>query len=341
MRAMVVREYGTAPVLCEVADPAGPAADVLVASLNPVDAAVAAGLNPFRRPELPLVLGLDEVARRADGALVHFFWLAARYGAFAERVPLADAETVPLPGGLDPSQAAALSISGVAAWTALARTGALRPGESVLVLGANGQVRRIAVQVARLLGARRVTAVVRHEAARQAPLRLGAGTVMTSQDLPMLTERVLEPDQRGYDVILDTLWGPVIPAASDAATTGARVVHLGNSAGALATLAEPAIRKNGVTILAYAIFTSPARERSAAFARLAQHAAKGELTAGYRETALETLPAIWDDFAAGRAKTRIIITPNEATPHDRPRPHPRPAGNHRPLTRVPGQGTLS
>ena len=231
MRAMVVQEYGQAPVLCQVADPAGPAADVLAASLNPVDMAVAAGLNPFRRPELPLVLGLDGVARRAGGALVHLFWPAVPYGAFAERVPLAGAETVPLPGGLDASRAAALGISGVAAWTALAGTAALRPGESVLMLGANGQVGRIAVQAARLLGARRMTAVVQHEAARQAPLRLGAGTVVTSQDLPTLTERLLEADQRGDDVILDTLWGPVIPAAIGAAATGARVVHLGNSAG--------------------------------------------------------------------------------------------------------------
>jgi NADPH:quinone reductase-like Zn-dependent oxidoreductase len=239
MRAMVVREYGAAPVLCEVAGPAGPAADVLAASLNPVATAVAAGLNPFRRPELALVLGLDGVARLADGALVHVFWPAVPYGTFAERVPLADAETVPLPAGLDASRAAALGISGVAAWTALAGTAALQPGESVLVLGANGQVGRIAVQAARLLGAHRVTAVVQHEAARQTPQRLGAGTVVTSQDLPTLTERLLEADQQGYDVILDTLRGPVIPAAVDAAATGARVVHLGNSARALATLAGP------------------------------------------------------------------------------------------------------
>jgi NADPH:quinone reductase-like Zn-dependent oxidoreductase len=105
MRAMVVREYGKAPVVSEVADPAGPAAEVLAASLNPADIAVAAGLITFRRPELPLVLGMDGVARRADGALVHFFQPAVPYGAFAERVPLAEAETVPLPDGLDGSRA--------------------------------------------------------------------------------------------------------------------------------------------------------------------------------------------------------------------------------------------
>src|SRR5262245_17397433 len=125
MRAVVVREYGTAPVVCEVAGPAGPAAEVLAASLNPAGVAVAAGLNRFRGPGLSLVAGRGGVARRADGALVRFFWPAAPCGAFAERVPLAGAETVPLPGGLDPSRAAAPGSCGVAAWTALAGTGAL------------------------------------------------------------------------------------------------------------------------------------------------------------------------------------------------------------------------
>ena len=66
---------------------------LLAASLNPVDVAVAAGLNPRRRSALPLVLGLHGVARRADGALVPFSRPAVPYGAFAERVPLAEVET--------------------------------------------------------------------------------------------------------------------------------------------------------------------------------------------------------------------------------------------------------
>jgi hypothetical protein len=68
MRAMVVREYGKAPVVSEIADPAEPTAEVLAASLNPADAVAAAGLMPFRWPELPLVLGVDGVARRVDGS---------------------------------------------------------------------------------------------------------------------------------------------------------------------------------------------------------------------------------------------------------------------------------
>ena len=137
---------------------------------------------------------------------------------------------------------------------------------------------------------------------------------MTSQDLPTLTQRLLEPDQRGYDVILDTLWGPVIPAAVDAAAPGARVVHLGNAAGTRATLAGPTLRNHQISILTYAIFTVPPRERAHAFTRLAQHAAAGELTVEYHETGLEALPAIWADFAAGRTQTKIIVTPNETAP---------------------------
>ena len=61
------------------------------------------------------------------------------------------------------------------------------------------------------------------------------------------------------------------------------------------------VTKNKVSILTYAIFTVPERERSGTFTRLAKHAAAGELTVEYSETGLEALPAIWDDFAARRA----------------------------------------
>jgi hypothetical protein len=310
---MVVQAYETAPVVAEVADPAGPTADMLAASLNPVDIAAAAAESVPAAGAAPGARagrggpagGRDAGALLRARAALRCLRRAGAAGRSGDRA--AARRAGPVPG----RRARYLR---VAAWAALAGTAALRPGESVLVLGGNGRVGRIAVQAARLLGARRVTAVVQHEAARQAPLWLGAGTVVTSQDLPTLTERLLETDQRGYDVILDTLWGPVIPVAADAAAPGARVVHLGNSGGALATLAGPALRKNQVSILTYSIFTLPARERSDAFARPTAHAAAGELTVDYRETGLETLPAISDDVAAGRAHTKIIVQTGPGNP---------------------------
>lgn len=46
----------------------------------------------------------------------------------------------------------------------------------------------------------------------------------------------------------------------------------------------------------------------------------GELTVGYRETGMEALPVIWDDFAAGRVKTKVIIKPNEVAQQKLPAP---------------------
>jgi hypothetical protein len=79
----------------------------------------------------------------------------------------------------------------------------------------------------------------------------------------------------------------------------AMVVREYGTAPALCEVADPA---------------GPARECSDAFARLAEHAAAGDLTVEYHQTGLEALPAIWADFAAGRAQTKIIVTPNEVTP---------------------------
>jgi NADPH:quinone reductase-like Zn-dependent oxidoreductase len=310
MRAVVVREYGKAPVVSGIAEPDGETAEVLAAALNPADVAVSKGLLPVRKPEPPLVLGIDGVARRPDGSLVAFFMPPVPYGSFAERVPLAGLTAVPLPAGVDPALAAAVvCTSGLAAWTGLAVTGRLQPGESVLVLGANGQVGRVAVQAARLLGARRVAGVVYDEADAKVPLRLGADAVETSRDAATLTDRLLAGDGQGYDVILDTLWGPVVGPAIGAAAKGARVVHIGSSAGPDAVIPAAAVRNKAVTIVPHANPWVPEPARAEAFARLAEHAAAGELTVEYRETSLDAVPEIWPDFAAGKVTTKIIVRP--------------------------------
>jgi NADPH:quinone reductase-like Zn-dependent oxidoreductase len=311
MRAVVVQEYGKAPVVSEIAEPDEKSGEVVAAALNPADVAVAKGLVPLRRPAPPLVLGMDGVVRRPDGTLVALMLPPVPYGTFAERVPLAAVTTVPLPAGLDPGLAAAVvNSSGLAAWTGLAVTGALRPGESVLVLGANGQVGRVAVQAARLLGARWVAGVVSDEADAKVPLGLGADMVESSLDTVTLTDRLMAEERQGYDVILDTLPGPVIGPAIGAAARGARVVQIGNSAGAAATIIAAAVRNSGVSMMPHASLLLPERVRSDALARLAEHAAAGELHVEYRKTSLDALPVVWDDFTAGKVTTKLVLKPS-------------------------------
>ena len=156
MRAAVVDALGGVPIVEEFADPTGDdVADVVAAALNPFDLIVAAGQMPARQPSPPFIAGVEGIARLADGTLSYFAGPRLPYGSLAERVPLAGADTATVPADLDPAFAAALGVSGIAAWLSLTNTGRLMAGERVLILGAEGQVGQLATQLARGCWARR------------------------------------------------------------------------------------------------------------------------------------------------------------------------------------------
>jgi NADPH:quinone reductase len=88
---------------------------------------------------------------------------ATMHGGYAERIAVAPDSVVGTPPGLDDAQAAALLRNYHTMYFALARRGALRPGETVLVLGSAGGVGSAAVQIAKALGAGVIAAVHRPE----------------------------------------------------------------------------------------------------------------------------------------------------------------------------------
>ncbi len=101
----------------------------------------------------------------------------------AELIAIPESYLARRPAELAASDASALSMSGQTALVALRDIAAVGPGDSVLILGASGGVGVMAVQIARLLGAR-VTAVSKP---RHHPLlkRLGAATVVDSEGLDL------------------------------------------------------------------------------------------------------------------------------------------------------------
>jgi NADPH:quinone reductase-like Zn-dependent oxidoreductase len=179
---------------------------VRAASLNRVDyystqpfflfrKAIAGG---FRRPSRP-ELGSDFAGVvEAVGAGVAGFVpgdevFGARSGAFAEYV--AARVVVKKPPHVSFAEAACVPLAGLTALQAL-RKGRLEPGQSVLVNGASGGIGPFAVQLAKLLGAGKVTGVCSTHNVEQTR-GLGADEVIdyTRQDFTASGER--------YHVIVD------------------------------------------------------------------------------------------------------------------------------------------
>jgi NADPH2:quinone reductase len=310
MRAAVVEALGGVPVVEEFADPTGDdVAEVAAAALNPFDLIVAAGQMPARQPSPPFIAGVEGIARLADGTLSYFAGPRPPYGSLAERVPLTGADTAPVPAGLDPAFAAALGVSGIAAWLSLTNTGRLMPGERVLILGAEGQVGQLATQLARLLGASLVVGAVRADENRQAVLEHDADAAVSTAELDTLSERLRAVVGDGVDLILDLVWGPVIAHAIDVARPRARVVQVGNAAGAAATLAAPIFRNKLVSILPHANWAFSGAERAAAFEQLAAYAQSGALRLDVERLPLDDAASAWRRLEAGTATRKLVIVP--------------------------------
>jgi NADPH2:quinone reductase len=83
----------------------------------------------------------------------------------AERTTVPSAQYVTLPEALEDETAAAIAIPGMSSWAAYVERAKLKAGETVLVNGATGASGRLAVQIAKRLGAKKIIATGRGERA--------------------------------------------------------------------------------------------------------------------------------------------------------------------------------
>jgi NADPH:quinone reductase-like Zn-dependent oxidoreductase len=311
MRAAVLHAHGAVPVVEEFRDPEPePGAEVLevvAAGMNPIDVRIASGQFPLERYEPPYVAGKEGIGRRADGSLVYFEYSRKPFGAFAERTLIDAGSGFPVPDGLDPALAVSLGVSGLAAWLTLEWRGRLAAGETVLVLGASGVVGQIGVQAARLLGAGRVVAAARDEAMLERARSRGADAAvsLTGDDLTARLRSASGGD--GYDLILDPLWGEPARAAIPALKSFGRIVNMGQSAGAEATLPSAAIRATPIDLLGYTNYTAGEERKAAAYARMAEHALRGEIEMEAERLGLDDVPDVWQRQGDSPHRKLVIV----------------------------------
>ena len=145
-----------------------------------------------------------------------------RDGAAAEYVTLPAAHLAAKPGSAGHDAAAALPLAALTAWQALTSQASLQPGEQVLVQGGAGGVGCYAVQLAAVLGG--VVTATGRPRQRDFILGLGATTFLAADtdDAPGLEAAAGE----GYDVVIDTIGGPVLEASYGLTRRGGRLVTL-------------------------------------------------------------------------------------------------------------------
>ena len=244
MKAAIVTAAGKTPVYGDYETPVAKEREELIkvraSALSHFSKSRSSGGHYSSDGAFPLIAGVDGVGETQDGRRFYFVMPDAPYGALAEFCPVSRKRLIELPDSLDEVTAAAIANPGMSVWAGLVERAQLKAGETVLINGATGTAGRIAVQLAKYLGAAKVIATGRNEEELEEVKRLGADEVIPFQ-LGVLHpggSRAFEEALKGalvsgVDVVIDYVYGEslktIIVAAAAAAQDAKpiRIVHVG------------------------------------------------------------------------------------------------------------------
>ncbi len=311
MRAATIRDKTV--TVQEHPDPQPGVDQVLVrvraAGLNGADLLQRKGFYPAPPGAPPDIPGLElagEVAACGPGA--ERFGEGDRVmaivagGGQAELAVVHERQLMPVPAALDWTAAGGLPEVFSTAHDALFSQAELALGERLLVHGGAGGVGTAAVQLGGACGAT-VTATVRNPDSREAVGALGA--------------RCVDPegfaDHGPFDVILELVGAPNLPANLDALATGGRIVVIGVGAGASAELNLLALMGKRGRISASTLRARPLEEKAGVARLLERHVLSMFDTERLRVPVaasypLEEVHDAYERFAAGGKVGKVVLT---------------------------------
>jgi len=172
-----------------------------------------------------------------DDNLCRYYDLIGRKsnGGYAELCRVPGANCLPYPENLSWEKAAALPVVLVTAWHMLVGPAKLRAGEDCLVIGAGSGVGSIAIQVARLFGARVIATASTDEKLERARA-LGADHVINHRTHDIGAEVRRLTNKKGVEVVCEHVGGKVLETCIGALARNGRLVTCGATIGSQATL---------------------------------------------------------------------------------------------------------
>jgi NADPH:quinone reductase-like Zn-dependent oxidoreductase len=321
MKAAVITKPGGTPVFADLDDPVPQVDEELVvvaaSALSHVTKSRASGSHYASPGSLPAVVGIDGVGRTQDGRRVYFVMPEEPFGGMAEKVAVKMDQCIPLPADVDDITAAAIAIPGMSSWAALKERAHLIAGENVLINGATGTSGRLAVQIAKYLGAKRVIATGRNIEALEHLQAIGAdATIPLGQSPKDLEMAFIEQfGGEGVDIVLDYLWGQsaetLILAAAKAGKDAVpiRFVQIGALSGGNITLPSAALRSSALTLMGSGIGSIPFQDLVGAISGVLHAVAPGKLKIETEVVPLAEVENTWNKDS-GTSRVVFVVRQN-------------------------------
>ena len=301
MRAAIVTSFDRPPRYGDFDEPApdGPGevlVEVVAAGLHHLTRARASGAHYSGDGTLPFVPGADGVGRDANGRLRYFAQAPGAPGTMADRTVIALDHSIELPAGSDPAAVAAAMNPAMASWLALRCRVPFHSGQRVLILGATGSSGRMAVQVARHLGASQVIAAGRDDR------KLAGLPALGATDVARLDDPRLGALAREVDFVLDLIWGESSTRVMEMvvrqrADRGQPLtwIQIGSIAGEVAPIPGHLLRSARLQVVGSGMGSVSGREIMAELPELAREIARGSFSIPFRTVPLRDVERLWSE----------------------------------------------
>ena len=198
--------------------------------------------NSYLFPQkLPLIPGVEVVGTTPSGVRV---LAVVEGGGYAQQVATHSVMMIPVLDGVTDEQALCMLVQGSTAWHILKTVGHVQPGETVVVHAAAGGVGTIAIQLAKMWGAK-VIAVASSESKRALATSLGADAVVDST-LENLGEAIRAANGgKRVNLVLEMVGGKTFDDSLEILAPFGRLVVYGMASRVAPTMIQPASLMGG------------------------------------------------------------------------------------------------
>jgi NADPH:quinone reductase-like Zn-dependent oxidoreductase len=321
MKAAVLHQLGEAPKYEDFAEPVVKNENqilitVLAASVKNLDKGRASGKHYASHTNLPEVVGVDGVGILEDGSRVYASGLT---GTIAEKALIDKNKYTLLPDQIDNITAAALPNAVMGAALALKYRAEMKAGDTVLINGATGVTGKVAIQIARYYGAKKIIATGRNADSLQLLTALGADEIISLrlEDTEIIDHIKKIHDKNPIDIVIDYTWGHPAEMILTALKGGGlhnishkvRFVTVGSMAGDEISLSSGILRSSAIVILGSGLGSLPKEAMEMQYTEtipeMMQLATSGKLIIDTETAALKDIETAWQkDIPAGR---RLVI----------------------------------